>query len=67
MDYEIPAEYTHLWKYLANAYASETFKATMPSDSEIIRHYNSDEKRHSSFINRMIVSIGDQRTMTTSG
>lgn len=37
--FEIPKEYTALWKYLADAYKTEAFKSTMPSDQDIIFHY----------------------------
>nr|KAG5708861.1 hypothetical protein BaRGS_009270 [Batillaria attramentaria] len=39
MDYDIPREYTAIWKYLAEAYKTEAFRSTMPSDQDIIFHY----------------------------
>ncbi|XP_014666232.1 PREDICTED: chloride intracellular channel protein 2-like [Priapulus caudatus] len=33
--FDIPATLTHLWRYLGNAYASDVFKKTCPSDYEI--------------------------------
>lgn len=39
MDFDIPKEYTALWKYLGEAYKTEAFRSTMPSDQDIIFHY----------------------------
>lgn len=39
MDFDIPAEYTAIWRYLAEAYKTEAFRSTMPSDQDIIFHY----------------------------
>ena len=37
--FDIPAEFKGLWRYLGNAYASEVFRQTCPSDSEILYHW----------------------------
>ncbi|XP_076466375.1 uncharacterized protein LOC143297780 [Babylonia areolata] len=39
LDYDIPAEHTYIWKYLADAYQTEAFRSTMPSDQDIVFHY----------------------------
>jgi hypothetical protein len=39
MDFDIPKEFTAIWKYLAEAYKTEAFRSTMPSDQDIIFHY----------------------------
>ena len=39
MDFELPHEYSALWKYLAEAYKTEAFRSTMPSDQDIVFHY----------------------------
>ncbi|KAK7107769.1 hypothetical protein V1264_015627 [Littorina saxatilis] len=39
MDFDIPAEFTLVWKYLHEAYKTEAFRSTMPSDQDIIFHY----------------------------
>ncbi|XP_059143479.1 chloride intracellular channel Clic-like isoform X2 [Physella acuta] len=38
-DFDIPKEFTYIWKYLKNAYEQDAFKSTMPSDQDIIFHY----------------------------
>ncbi|CAH1772532.1 unnamed protein product [Owenia fusiformis] len=38
-NFEIPSEFTALWRYLNNAYSCETFKLTCPSDQEIVHHW----------------------------
>ncbi|XP_076451329.1 chloride intracellular channel exl-1-like [Babylonia areolata] len=42
-DFRIPPQLTSLWRYLAAAYASDTFRKTCPSDQEIVHHWS--EKR----------------------
>lgn len=39
VDYEIPAENKYLYRYLVNAYATDAFRDTCPSDPVIINHY----------------------------
>ncbi|KAL8579519.1 hypothetical protein ACOMHN_025472 [Nucella lapillus] len=39
MNYDIPDKYTAIWKYLADAYQTEAFRSTMPSDQDIVFHY----------------------------
>ena len=39
MDFDIPKEFTAIWKYLIEAYKTEAFRSTMPSDQDIIFHY----------------------------
>lgn len=39
LDYDFPKEYTAIWRYLAEAYKTEAFRSTMPSDQDIIFHY----------------------------
>ena len=38
-DFDIPAEFKALWRYMQNAYESEVFRQTCPSDSEILYHW----------------------------
>lgn len=38
-DFEIPKEFTYVWRYLKNAYEQDAFKSTMPSDQDIVFHY----------------------------
>ena len=38
-DFEIPQEFTALWKYLYEAYKTEAFRSTMPSDQDIVFQY----------------------------
>ncbi|CAG5122942.1 unnamed protein product, partial [Candidula unifasciata] len=38
-DFDIPKEFVHIWRYLKNAYEQEAFKSTMPSDQDIVFHY----------------------------
>ncbi|KAK7089049.1 hypothetical protein V1264_024775 [Littorina saxatilis] len=42
-DFQIPPRLTSLWRYLASAYKSDTFRKTCPSDQEIVHHWS--EKR----------------------
>ena len=35
-DFDIPAEYTGIWRYLNTAYNTDIFKQTCPSDQEIV-------------------------------
>jgi glutathione S-transferase len=37
--YEFPHEFKYLWRYLHNAYQSDIFRKTCPSDQEIIYHW----------------------------
>uniref|UniRef100_A0A0B6ZVK6 GST C-terminal domain-containing protein n=1 Tax=Arion vulgaris TaxID=1028688 RepID=A0A0B6ZVK6_9EUPU len=37
--FEIPTEFVYIWRYLKNAYLQEAFKSTMPSDQDIVFHY----------------------------
>ncbi|KAL8593979.1 hypothetical protein ACOMHN_045662 [Nucella lapillus] len=39
MDFKIPSELTAIYRYLAEAYKTEAFRSTMPSDQDIIFHY----------------------------
>lgn len=39
-DFTIPARLTALWRYLGNAYTSETFRRTCPSDQQIVHHWS---------------------------
>ncbi|CAL1613833.1 unnamed protein product [Knipowitschia caucasica] len=44
-DFEIPAEFTGVWRYLQNAYEREEFKQTCPADIEIEKAYLGVTKR----------------------
>lgn len=44
-DFEIPAEFTGVWRYLENAYQREEFKQTCPADIEIEKAYFGVAKR----------------------
>ncbi|MEQ2208320.1 Chloride intracellular channel protein 6, partial [Xenoophorus captivus] len=44
-DFEIPAEFTGVWRYLENAYEREEFKQTCPADIEIEKAYLGVAKR----------------------
>ena len=38
-DFDIPGEFKGLWRYLQNAYESEVFRQTCPTDMEILFHW----------------------------
>jgi len=38
-DFDIPADFHGLWRYLANAYSSDFFRQTCPCDQEIVYHW----------------------------
>ena len=38
-DFEIPSSFSGLWRYLDNAYSSDIFRQTCPSDQEIVYHW----------------------------
>ncbi|BFZ09936.1 hypothetical protein BsWGS_12975 [Bradybaena similaris] len=38
-NFEIPKEFTYVWRYLKNAYEQEAFRSTMSSDQDIVFHY----------------------------
>lgn len=38
-DFDIPAQFTGVWRYLQNAYEREEFKQTCPADIEIEKAY----------------------------
>ena len=40
-DFEIPRDLKYLWRYLQNAYGSEIFQKSCPSDQEIVYHWAS--------------------------
>ncbi|XP_032411409.1 chloride intracellular channel protein 2 [Xiphophorus hellerii] len=44
-DFEIPAEFTGVWRYLENSYEREEFKQTCPADIEIEKAYFGVAKR----------------------
>ena len=44
-EFEIPKEFTYLWKYLNLAYQQDAFKSTMPSDQDIIFFYEKKAKQ----------------------
>ncbi|XP_074654844.1 chloride intracellular channel protein 2-like [Tubulanus polymorphus] len=39
-DFEIPAEFRALWRYLKNAYETDTFQKSCPSDQEIVYYWS---------------------------
>jgi chloride intracellular channel protein 2 len=45
-DFEIPAEFVGLWRYLATAYSDQVFRQTCPSDQEIVHHWQSKPECH---------------------
>lgn len=45
-EFEIPAELTGLWRYLAAAYADPVFRRTCPTDQEIVHHWHSKPECH---------------------
>lgn len=44
-DFDIPAHFTGVWRYLQNAYEREEFKQTCPADIEIEKAYFGVAKR----------------------
>lgn len=46
-DFDIPAEFSGVWRYLHNAYAREEFTHTCPEDKEIENTYASVAKQKS--------------------
>lgn len=38
-DFDIPKEFTYIWRYIRDAYEQDAFRSTMPSDQDIIFHY----------------------------
>ncbi|XP_044540456.1 chloride intracellular channel protein 2-like, partial [Gracilinanus agilis] len=44
-DFDIPAEFSGVWRYLGNAYAREEFRHTCPADKEIESTYASVAKK----------------------
>ncbi|XP_043830012.1 chloride intracellular channel protein 2 isoform X3 [Dromiciops gliroides] len=44
-DFDIPAEFSGVWRYLGNAYAREEFSHTCPADKEIESTYASVAKK----------------------
>lgn len=38
-DFEIPREFTALWRYMAQMYALDAFTQSCPADQDIINHY----------------------------
>ncbi|KAK6168896.1 hypothetical protein SNE40_020056 [Patella caerulea] len=38
-EFEIPKEFSHIWRYLADAYEIPAFKSTLPSDQDIVFAY----------------------------
>jgi len=43
-EFEIPKEFSYLWRYMALAYEQDAFKSTMPSDQDIIFFYEKKAK-----------------------
>lgn len=39
MDFEIPTEFTHLWRYMLHMYQLDAFTQSCPADQDIINHY----------------------------
>ena len=46
-DFDIPVEFSGVWRYLHNAYAREEFTHTCPEDKEIENTYASVAKQKS--------------------
>ncbi|KAI1717928.1 chloride intracellular channel exc-4 [Ditylenchus destructor] len=44
LNFEIPHELTHLWKYILTAYKTPAFVESCPADQDIIRHYKEQLK-----------------------
>ena len=38
-EFEIPAEYEHLWRYMHHMYLLDAFTQSCPADQDIINHY----------------------------
>ena len=48
--YKIPEKFTSLWRYLNNAYKSEAFQKSCPSDREIIWHWSKTNTNNKEFL-----------------
>lgn len=38
-DFKIPEEFTAIWDYMERGYQTTAFSATLPSDQDIVKHY----------------------------
>jgi glutathione S-transferase len=48
--YKIPERFTNLWRYLDNAYKTEAFQKSCPSDREIIWHWSKTHANTKDFL-----------------
>ena len=39
MDFDIPTDLTHLWRYMYHMYHLDAFTQSCPADQDIINHY----------------------------
>lgn len=39
MNFEIPTEFRHLWRYMLHMYQLDAFTQSCPADQDIINHY----------------------------
>lgn len=39
MNFEIPTEFTYLWRYMLHMYQLDAFTQSCPADQDIINHY----------------------------
>ncbi|CAB0012210.1 unnamed protein product [Nesidiocoris tenuis] len=45
LDFEIPIELNHLWRYMLNMYQLDAFTQSCPADQDIINHYKHQQCR----------------------
>jgi hypothetical protein len=57
VDFEIPPEFSSLWRYMYHMYQLDAFTQSCPADQDIINHYKLQQVRlnlHAIFIRQLI-------------
>ncbi len=44
VDFEIPEDFAHLWRYMYHMYNLDAFKQSCPADQDIINHYKLQQR-----------------------
>ena len=62
--FEIPTEFSYLWRYLKNVYETDAFKESCPADREIITHYDGKASTKAKVSARKSQLMGEERTFS---
>ena len=55
-EFEIPAEYENLWRYMHHMYLLDAFTQSCPADQDIINHYKLQQVSTGTGIRRCVIA-----------